>query len=291
VRRLDKDEAEVRGILEGKVYIQTKLDGTNAVMGYDEATDTIWYGSRTRKLEGDLDNQGFKAKCKEDPRYEAFFKDHPEMILYGEWLVKHTISEYKSEAWNKFYVFDVCTMKSSEEIEYLSPDEYIPMMKQYCIDYIPVLAELTNPAEEDIRALLPEDDFLMLAEGQEEGCVIKNYNYKNCFNRITWAKIVTREFKEKANQPFKGESDGGIERKIVTDLLSKEFVDKEYAKILSENGGDFNPYMIPMTLGIVAHEFTEDNISLILKKYKRPTIDFKKLYREIETATKRFRDW
>jgi len=82
IARLGTTDTE--GILNGTVYVAPKLDGTNGSVW--RQGDTIYFGSRSRRLgEGD-DNAGFKAANKDDPRLHKILDEHPNWRLYGEWL-------------------------------------------------------------------------------------------------------------------------------------------------------------------------------------------------------------
>lgn len=288
VCRLDPDELELKGLLDGKVTVQTKIDGTNASMGLGE-DGQIWYGKRSCRMgEGD-DNQGFKKTCKLRPKYELFFQKHPDVILYGEWLKKHTIEYYFSNAWDKFYVFDVCEQDAEGNLKYLEPDVYIPWLKEFNIEYVPVFATYENPTIAQLKELTEQIHFLTDDEHFEEGIVIKRYDFVNQYGRTTWGKIVRPQFKVDARRP--SDEPRVLEEKIIEEMLTEEFVKKEYAKILAENDGAFSPFMIPKTLGVVFHEFIADEMNAILKKYKKPTIDFRALSHACDIKVKRVMEW
>ena len=78
-----------------------------------------------------------------------FLKSHPELRLYGEYLVPHTLKTYYDEAWNKFYVFDVVN-----ESGYLPYEEYKAMLDEYDIEYIPPLCKIVNPVFDNLVELL-----------------------------------------------------------------------------------------------------------------------------------------
>lgn len=286
VEYLNHDNAEVKGLLVGHVYVEPKIDGTNAVMGIEDGK--IWYGKRTCRMgEGD-DNAGFKKMCMGDKRYEGFFAKHPDLVLYGEWLVKHTIKDYVPEAWNRFYVFDVYDSVADTN---LSPDDYIAMLTEFNIDHVPVMAVLDNPAMDDITQYVESNHYLLPDNVIGEGIVVKNYGYHNPYGRQTWGKIVRAEFKAEAHNKPVGAYTHPMEYGIAEDMLTREFVEKEYAKAVEENGGTFDNTLIPKVLGIVCHEFVRDNIMIIIKKYRRPTIDFRALYKEIEIRSKVILGW
>ena len=289
VERIDPDNLEIQGLLDGKVYVTCKLDGTNASMGLGD-DGQIWYGKRTARLGFGDDNQGFKQICSTRPKYELFFQKHPDVILYGEWLKPHTIKYYPSTAWDKFYVFDVCEQDAEGNItKYLEPSVYIPWLQEFGIEYVPVYVELDNPSIADLKALVEQIHFLTDDEHFEEGIVVKRYDYVNPYGRTTWGKIVRAQFKVDARRP--SDEPRVLEQKIIEDLLTAEFIKKEYAKILADNDGNFSPFLIPKTLGIVYHEFIADEINNIIKKYKKPVIDFRALAHECDLKVKRVMEW
>ena len=59
-------------------------------------------------------------------------------------------------------------------------------------------------------------------------------------------------------------------------FITTAFVEKEYAKIVNEQG-DWNSKLIPQLLEIVYHELVTEEIWNICKKFKNPTINFKTL--------------
>src|SRR5574343_1213719 len=113
----------VQDIDFGICHIFPKLDGTNASVWFEEVEGTprIICGSRNRQLNWKLstpyvettdgdhqsDNAGFAAWMKTEYHIHEFLVNNPELILYGEWLVPHTLKTYRDDAWRKFYVFDV----------------------------------------------------------------------------------------------------------------------------------------------------------------------------------------
>lgn len=288
VERLDKDNVEVEGLLDGPVYIQPKIDGTNTSV-WKEA-DGLHFGKRSQAMgEGD-DNRGVKAKYQNDQRYIDFFNEHPDVILYGEWLVKHTISSYLADAWNKLYIFDVCREDADGNIiEWIPYEEYSAWLSAYGIEYVPVIAYLTKPTMEGLMDYV-ENNHYLLPEGQiGEGIVVKRYDYINPYGRTTWGKIVRSEFKNKSRSAFKGNEDC-IEVQIVEDMFTPEFVLKEYAKIKEIPGLD-SKTIIPRTIATIPYVFITEEIGTILKKYKKPTIDFKKLCRLCESRVKEYLGW
>ncbi len=67
-----------------------------------------------------------------------------------------------------------------------------------------------------------------------------------------------------------------IEESIVDKFVTEAFVEKEYAKIITENDG-WTSKMISQLLSKVYHELICEEMWNILKHFKSPTINFKVL--------------
>lgn len=270
---------ETRGLLDGICHVFYKIDGTNASI-WMEDDGSIGCGSRNRELSLNSDNAGFCQWVMHNrSKFENLFKETlDDVTLYGEWLVPHSLKTYREEAWRDFYVFDVVDSRGN----HVAYDDYKPALDHFGINYIPPIATIKNPTEEQLSRFLEKSgDFLIKdGMGKGEGIVIKNYEYINPLGRQTWGKIVTNEFKEKHSREMGAPSVNNtitVEEKIVANFLSEEFIKKEISKISLENEGWDNRFL-PRLFGVVTHEFIKDEIHNILKKYKNPKIDFGFLY-------------
>lgn len=210
------------------------------------------------------------------PKFEQFFKEFPNLYLYGEFLVKHTVKTYKDFAWRKLYVFDVVDFSNTENPRYLSYEEYEPLLKKYNIEYIPLIATLNHPSKEDILPYLEKTTFLQ-SDGKTpgEGLVIKRYDgWKNKYGRTTWAKIVRKEF-VLSKKIHREVSPNEIEESIVEKFCTDAFIEKELAKILEDIGADnWNNKYIGRCLNSVYHELISEEAWHFVKKFKNPKIDF-----------------
>jgi hypothetical protein len=279
---------DVEGILVGLCYLTYKIDGANGCLFLGD-DGKVAAGGRTRILSEKDDGDGMFALTK-DLRFSKLFADHPNWIVYGEWLTPHTLRRYKADAWRKFYVFDVLAVDGNEaEVDdngvilngdYIPLDVYAPIMEGYGISCIPLLAKLENPTEADIKAALQKTGDWLLDHGLGEGVVIKNYGYRNPWGRRVWAKMLTEDFyghkKELRNENHAQKDEHPVEHGIVTKFLTPEAISKEFLKFKDEKGG-WELSMIPEFLGRFWHEWIGDNIVIILNKLKTPTIDFKAL--------------
>jgi hypothetical protein len=278
---------ETQNIELGKVYIFPKIDGTNASVWLDDSGQ-LQAGSRKRHLTLEKDNAGFYEWASKQENLKNYLKENPTHRIFGEWLVPHSLKTYREDAWRNFYVFDVAVDKLEDEIthegddklKYLSYDEYRPLCEKHNINYIPAICNITNASYEQLINQLMKNVFLIEdGKGAGEGIVIKNYEYRNKYNRQTWAKIVTSEFKEKHTKVM-GESE--IKgKKMVEDEISKKYVtvalcEKVKAKIEVEKDG-FNSKNIPQLLHTIYYDIVKEESWNFIKEFNNPTINYKTL--------------
>jgi hypothetical protein len=262
---------ETQGIDFGMCYVFPKIDGTNSQLWWCVGMRA---GSRNRELSLDNDNQGFMNWAVTQDYVRQFLHDYPNLRLYGEWLVPHTLRTYQKDAWNKFYVFDVM-----DGDDFLPYEIYQEILDRYQIEYIPPICKVANPTYERMVAQLEKNGYLIEdGQGTGEGVVIKNYQYRNKFGRQTWAKIVKNEFKAKHAKVDVTEVKENkiIEQEIAEKYVTLSLVEKEHAKISAETG--WSSKNIPQLLNVVYYCLITEESWNFIKEYKRPTIDYKRLY-------------
>lgn len=289
---------EVSGILDGKCHIFYKIDGTNGSVWFDEK-DGLQCGSRNRVLSAESDNAGFHKYVRENVNLIAFFfqENNRKYILYGEWLVPHSLKTYRDDAWRKFYVFDVFDTTLNGFVPY---DDYKIWLDEFGINYIPPLATIKNPGEEDLYRLLKNTGQFLVEDGKGdgEGLVIKNYGFENKFGRTTWAKMVCNEFKEIHHREMGAPDINATltyEEIFVRDFLTSAFIQKEKSKIMNSHyvifDGVDTPFwdnkMIPELLGRVWYEFIREELMDFLKVHKNPKINFRFLQQLVIQAIKK----
>lgn len=274
---------EVQGIDVGKCYIFPKIDGTNGSVWTDH-NNFIYAGSRNRPLSREDDNAGFFAYIQEHAGIKKFL-GMGYLRLYGEWLVPHTIKDYRDDAWKKFYVFDVMNHMG----QYLTPDEWIPLMQWAGVDYLPPLEVIVNPTENDLMRVMNNNSFLMKDGYIGEGIVIKNYDYVNRFGRVTWAKMVRNEFKDRHKSENKLQiiHRDNLESKIAEKYVTSVLVEKVVAHILNQNRTTdilnnpvescWSSKYIPQLLSTVFYDLIREETWSFIKQFKNPVIDFRKL--------------
>lgn len=265
--------SEVEGILNGEVVILPKLDGANGQI-YLNDEGVMECASRETVLNEKETNRGFwnhVFKSYMTDNYIEYFKKFPHHILYGEWMVKHTFRDYKGDIWEEFYVFDVLNVSTNNYIPY---SEYIGEIINYKLCWIPCLAKMINPSEDDVKVYLLRNKFKTVNDAVGEGIVIKNYKFVNEWGRYMIAKVVLETYKEIVVYK-KDYSRSSVETKIANRYVTEGRLDKIKQKMMDEK--EWENKRITEYLGRVYFEIINDEIWSILKKYKSPVINFRKL--------------
>jgi hypothetical protein len=277
VERLESEE--VAGLLDGQCHIFPKIDGTNGSIWLDEESGNIYAGSRKRQLIGEKDNFDFYTNYllqKTYNQYADFFLEYPYLRLYGEYLVPHTLRIYRKDAWGKFYIFDVFDEMLMRFVPY---EDYVDCLKTFDLTWIPELALVDYPTMDDLVKLLDLNTYLIQdGAGIGEGLVIKRYDFVNPYGRTVWAKLVKTEFKEENKLAFgvphwkKGTP---LEAQIAELFITTGRVEKTLAKMNSE--GPWTSKRIPELFGRVYNDIVEEEMWEIIKRWKDPIINFRRL--------------
>ena len=277
-------KTETKGIEQGTIFLQSKLDGTSGLIFWNE--NGLQCGSRNRHLTPDEpDNQGFRGYVQANAaKFEPFFQMFPSAVLYGEFLIKNVLNCYLEDAWKKFYVFDM-GFDRGEFVELVTPEQYQPVLDVYGITYVPTVAKLEN-YEGDYSEFFNQVNFLIdpsHKNAHPEGLVIKNYNFLNVFRRNTFAKIVFEGFKEqKAEKGLNVAEKPALEVEIAEKYVTEHLVQKELAKLKSSGVVKLQPALLQTVFYVLLTEEIAD----IVKKYKLPLIDFKSLNRAVINQVK-----
>lgn len=313
VERLDHPNVE--GLLLGECYVFPKLDGANSVLWYDPYQDTPGTGSRRRDMSvpDSDDNHGFRAAMLElwhEGRLDSVFAALPPgALIYGEWLVPHTLKTYRSDAWRQFYAFDV---RDPNNHLFLPYNDWAPQLRDCGMKVVEPLQIIRNPTIEDIAHVRDTANTYLISEnsGVGEGVVVKNYAFRNAFGRQVWGKSVRNDFKEENRRAFGvAEREGSfqVECAIAEAYVTQAFVEKTRFSveraILIEDGIVFDPddpgrikrvlaekrgQLIPRLLQTVYQELLNEETASFVKRFKDPTIDFRKLRTFVTQQTKKF---
>jgi len=293
-----------RGIEMGLVHVFPKLDGTNASVWFDG--DSNLCASRRRILSLDDDNAGFYAWVNSDEEkaraLRNLVRDYPNWIVYGEWMIPHTLKTYREEVWRRFWIFDVYDRELGTYVPY---ETYEVLLVQYGQDVIEPLCTIQDPSEDQMKAQVETNSYL-IAEGAGlgEGVVLKNYAWRQ--HGCPWAKVVRNVFKEEARRAFghaKKQGEFQVEVAIAEEFVTPELVGKTRAKVALDVANDLGVdtsepnwqhhveaenrnRVIPQLLGRVFHLLVDEEMWAILKKHKNCTINFKTLQGRVTLAVK-----
>ncbi|RHU03261.1 MULTISPECIES: RNA ligase family protein [Erysipelotrichaceae] len=284
VCRLGTQDTE--GILEGNVIVQPKIDGCNTTVFLGDDGEIHIAGRNKEYQLGTKNDRGLINYISQHPEYKQFLVDNPRTRLYMEYLVPHSLRTYKDEAWKKPYVFDVVVEFDSGEIAYVHPSEWQPEFSALGIPFIPNIWEGDGKdlTVDKIKELVNSNMFLIDPDKGTygEGIVIKNYDYRNKYGNIVWAKVLHDEYHNHASVVNKAKAgnlnvDGGIENDIVEKYCTSDFVEKEYQKIINDNPYLERKVVIPKLICTAWKTFVEEEAYNFVKENKNPVIDFRKL--------------
>lgn len=259
IHALGKEETD--GILDGTCWIQEKVDGANASIWIEDGE--IKCGSRNNLLEGGFN--GFHEWATNDPEVRRFLEAHPDLRIYGEWLVRHTI-HYNEDSYKKFYAFDL-----ERDEEYLPLEETLQLLQDYDINQVHTFGCFENPTGEMLNEFIGKS----VLGPQGEGVVIKNPSFKNKFLQKSYAKIVTPKFKETNSIVFGGNNKTSPyywEQYVVNKYIDAARVRKIMHKIESETGKRPEFSWVPRLTGTVYHDVLTEEIWEIAKKVAK--LDF-----------------
>lgn len=281
LERLDSEEVE--GILEfPNLSIEPKIDGANASVFLSDGE--VKTAKRTAILSNEDSFNGFQAHVKEqEGKFRALLTELPNHIVYGEWLVKHTVSWYRPEAYGKFYAYD---LYDAQTRNFLPPETRISLLQKHDILQVQPLAFLKGPVtEESLDKFLDSNRFLIDEPGKlGEGFVIKAFKdgkqYTNKFGRSCWAKKVRQAFKD-----IHGLAMGGLDKelplapeKLFADAYVTEGrIEKLKQKILETKGTGWRAAYTGEILGRVYHEVFNEELWSFVSKNKIKNISFKDL--------------
>lgn len=257
----------MKGILTGEIFVYPKLDGANSSIEY--LNGEIICRSRKQILNEENTLKGFFNYCIENSNnfslLSNFFSKYPNIIIFGEWLIPHSIKTYK------FYIFDFYDKLTESYLDFEKCREnFSPLLSNF--EFVPLIGNYSNlDSTEKLISLCEENNYL-LESGKCEGIVIKNYSFVNKYGRTPFAKLIN----EKLTQIKEKVSDlNNLEAVIIEKFLSQEYLLKEINKVEEPHK------KIGYLVTTVFEEFVRDYILEIISKYKYPNINFKKLKQEI----------
>lgn len=273
IHRLGKEETD--GILFGRCHIEEKIDGANASIWIDKRGE-ITCGSRNRELTEGFN--GFVDYVKSDVAISRCLKDNPAFRLYGEWLVRHTIS-YDELAYKKFYLFDITIVKDGEEQEeFFDRKTVMEIGEKYGFNMPQYFGNYENPTKELLDSFVGKSELGV----KGEGIVIKNEEFRDKFGNQTYAKLVSEDFKEDQGVAFGGNnktSDTYWEIYVANKYVTLARIEKIMNKIQPLIEEKLDLKHIPRITQTVYHDILTEEIWEIQDKIQ--TLNFNALKRII----------
>lgn len=267
IHRLGKEETD--GILEETFIVQEKVDGANISIFWLDGE--VRCGTRTRMLpnDGSESFNGFVGAVAGNPKIAAFLEANQDLILYGEWLVKHTIT-YPDEAYRKIYLFDIF---SKTDGLWFAQESVKEVAETLDIEY-PHIFATGKLTEEQIKEFVGKSHIAPAGEG----VVLKAHGWKNKFGDHVYAKVVHQKFKESNAIVFGGNnkySDTYWEMYVVNKYATVGRVQKIIQKIEPELDHRIDFIDTPRVAQTCYHDMITEEIWEIQGKVL--ALDFKKL--------------
>lgn len=301
LEKLDKDV--VKDILHcNHIIIQVKLDGSNACV-WDAGDGTVACGSRKRNLSATSDNGGFYnyINTSTDPEVgflRNFCKDHPNYIVYGEFLgvpgqkLLGTIKDYVESG---FFIFDVFDASTGEYLPYATWSKFF---EDNYHRVVPLIADLDHihcgvTIETLIDAYADKTNFNMPDGMRGEGLVIKaEPSYRDIYGNIQIGKIVLDEFHARKKQKIKAPAMTADEciNAFVENYCTAAFMAKEQNKVMLALGMDEwknNGKCIGMTIQGCLNELMQEEFWDYFKKHL-VVLDLAALKYAIEVKVRKF---
>jgi len=291
VGHIDSDDCE--GLIAGKCYIFPKMDGGNASVYVEDG------GIRcaTRNQPVDSNNPIYKHVISQKGIVDLL-TDHPEVRLYGEWMVPHTVKTYTNDVWNRLFVFDVCVdgkifddVGSGVHDEghfHLPYDVYAPVLERYGVNYIKPLEVIDFPTFDRLHEIADKanDAYIMPNLGCGEGIVIKRYDFVNQRGETVWGKVLNSVFTQNRISRLSFDPSGAsVEQRIANRVVTPLLVDKEIHKFEADRGPINPSAALNIVWYCVVTEYMWDEI----RRNKEPIIDFKKLKKTVFAKVREIR--
>ena len=174
------------------IVCQEKLDGSNGQILFDAETGTLKAFSRRNELNQNNTLQGFYDFVQALDASIVSAALTSRYILFGEWVVKHTI-RYPEDKMKQFYVFDVY----DTETEQYMPWDFTKQIAEFIgLKTVPLFYDGPFISWEHIYSFVGKTE--MGGEPTGEGVVIKSQDrLDNKFSGTpAYVKIVAKEFSE-----------------------------------------------------------------------------------------------
>lgn len=181
-----------------EIWCEEKVDGANAGIRYDNETNAVVAQSRKQILTPENNLRGFYEFTQKLDVQKVKDVLGTNLVLFGEWLVPHSI-KYPEDRYNNFYAYDAY---DTEKEEYLPQQVAMEMTARLGLTFVPVFYVGPFESWEKIQEMVGKTD---MGGSFGEGVVIKNQTKLNDPNSRNpfYIKIVGEEFCETKDHKIK----------------------------------------------------------------------------------------
>lgn len=239
------------------IVIQEKLDGANSAICYDAETGSLVAFSRRNELNQNNTLQGFYDFVQTLDASIVSAALTSRYILFGEWVVKHTI-RYPEDKMKQFYVFDIY----DTETEQYMPWDFTKQIAEFIgLKTVPLFYDGPFISWEHIYSFVGKTE--MGGEPTGEGVVIKSQDrLDNKFSGTPeYVKIVAKEFSEvHQSKPQKEIDPARVAAKqaaedLAATIVTARRVEKSIQKLVED--------------GIIPEDWDEKSLGVIAKHLPR----------------------
>lgn len=221
------------------IVIQTKIDGSNASIRYNEETNSLAAFSRRQELTEMNTLNGFWNFVETLP--VEIFKEvlGTRYIIFGEWMTKHCVI-YPDSMYKKFYMYDVYDTEIQQYLTQTEAYSIYEKLSDYIEGYIHTLYDGPFVSWEHTLKFLEENTY-----GETpcmEGIIIKRQDVldsKSSRNPF-YVKVVNERFSEVHNSKPKKIDPNKLaareaEKAKVETVVTPQRIEKMLMKLIDEN--------------------------------------------------------
>ena len=247
------------------IQITTKIDGANASIAWDETSKKLEIFSRTNLLNTSNSLRGFYDYIKVNVEPKLDLSKYPNLVIFGEWLVSHTVV-YNKDAYNKWRVYDIWD-KSKQN--YLSQDDVKSFCLENGLEYVEELYYGPFISWEHCKSFMNKS----IAYGpNQEGIVIKNQTKldNSDVKFPKYLKIVNESFKEtmKVKPPKEVDPEVKAARekaiKLANSIVTEARVKKILLNLIDE--GIIPENLLPKDMGLIMKHLPKRVYEDVLKE-------------------------
>ena len=263
------------------ISIQTKIDGSNASVYYNDEIDGLQACSRKQELTYNNNLNGFwnYVQALDTPVVE-WFKAHPTLVMFGEWATGiNKIKTYDKSYLKKWVVYDIY---NTETKMYLAQDFVKSVCESLDLEYIEVLYDGEFKSWDHVKSFL--NSSTKYGGDTQEGVVVKNETkLVNVETRCpAYVKIVNDSFKESMKTKVKKEKSADeieeIKRveALVDSVVTQRRVEKGIEKLRDQ--GILPEKLTPQDMKIVARNLPKTIYDDVVKEENEKVISGGELF-------------